>query len=42
MQSEAGAAGAIHGAFPVELWLLRLRLRKGLMLMVPNMFKDRR
>lgn len=39
MQSEAGAAGAIHGALSAGALATTFTASQGLMLMVPNMFK---
>jgi pyruvate/2-oxoacid:ferredoxin oxidoreductase alpha subunit/pyruvate/2-oxoacid:ferredoxin oxidoreductase beta subunit/Pyruvate/2-oxoacid:ferredoxin oxidoreductase gamma subunit len=39
MQSEAGAAGAIHGALSAGAMATTFTASQGLMLMVPNMFK---
>ena len=39
MQSEAGAAGAIHGALSAGAMSTTFTASQGLMLMVPNMFK---
>ena len=39
MQSEAGAAGALHGALSAGAMCTTFTASQGLMLMVPNMFK---
>src|SRR6185503_20966816 len=39
MQSEAGAAGALHGALSAGAMTTTFTASQGLMLMVPNMFK---
>ena len=39
MQSEAGAAGALHGALQKGALATTFTARQGLLLMVPNMFK---
>ena len=39
MQSEGGAAGAVHGALPGGALATTFTARQGLLLMMPNMFK---
>ena len=39
MQSEAGAAGALHGALQTGALATTFTASQGLLLMVPNMFK---
>src|SRR5471030_2024201 len=39
MQSEAGAAGAVHGALQAGALATRFTASQGLLLMIPNMFK---
>src|SRR5579871_3930377 len=39
MQSEAGAAGALHGALPAGALVTTFTASQGLLLMLPNMFK---
>lgn len=39
MQSEAGAAGALHGALKVGAFGVTFTASQGLLLMIPNMFK---
>src|SRR6185437_14216840 len=39
MQSEAGAAGAVHGALQTGSLTTTFTASQGLMLMVPNMYK---
>ena len=39
MQSEAGAAGALHGAVQKGAFATTFTASQGLLLMVPNMFK---
>jgi len=39
MQSEAGAAGAIHGALQAGSLTTTFTASQGLLLMIPNMFK---
>ena len=39
MQSEAGAAGALHGALQKGALATTFTASQGLLLMVPNMFK---
>ena len=39
MQSEAGAAGAVHGALQAGALTTTFTASQGLLLMIPNMFK---
>ena len=39
MQSEAGAAGALHGALQTGALSTTFTASQGLLLMIPNMFK---
>jgi pyruvate-ferredoxin/flavodoxin oxidoreductase len=39
MQSEAGAAGAVHGALQAGALATTFTASQGLLLMIPNMFK---
>ena len=39
MQSEAGAAGAVHGALQAGSLVTTFTASQGLLLMIPNMFK---
>ena len=39
MQSEAGAAGAVHGSFQAGALTTTFTASQGLLLMIPNMFK---
>ena len=39
MQSEAGAAGALHGALSAGLLGTTFTASQGLLLMIPNMYK---
>ena len=39
MQSEAGAAGALHGALSAGLLSSTFTSSQGLLLMIPNMYK---
>src|SRR3954466_8279430 len=39
MQSEAGAAGAVHGALPAGALSTTVTASQGLLLMIPNMYK---
>ena len=39
MQSEAGAAGAVHGALQAGRWCTTFTASQGLLLMLPNMYK---
>ena len=41
MQSEAGAAGAIHGALQAGALATTFTASQGLLLMIPNMYKNR-
>jgi pyruvate-ferredoxin/flavodoxin oxidoreductase len=42
MQSEGGAAGAVHGALQAARWRRPSPRRRALLLMIPNMYQDRR
>src|SRR6266581_6599032 len=39
MQSEAGAAGAVHGALQIGALTTTFTASQGLLLMIPNMYK---
>ncbi len=39
MQSEAGAAGAVHGSLPAGALTTTYTASQGLLLMIPNMYK---
>jgi len=40
MQSEAGAAGAVHGALSAGALSTTFMASQGLLLMIPNMYKN--
>ncbi len=42
MQSEAGAAGAVHGSLQAGALTSTYTASQGLLLMIPNMYKDSR
>ncbi len=42
MQSEAGAAGTVHGSLAAGALTTTYTASQGLLLMIPNMYKDRR